>query len=175
MDEWSTLKQTGTAEEYIRRVDELAVLMPLSEAAEFAHALRGMRTEIRAAIQFRLEEVGSTSCSREELWRLMWLAETRYPYKPAKPFFPRSRPKPHPPKASAMDTATPTICWICDTPGHRANACPRRHSSGCARCGSKAHNLLVCPQRQNTRRSDAAKTGNPPGGKKRDKNKSSAK
>ena len=52
MDEWSTLKQTGTAKEYMRRVDELAVLMPLGEAAEFAHALRGMRSEIRAEIQF---------------------------------------------------------------------------------------------------------------------------
>ena len=32
---WNTLKQTGTAEEYMRRVDELATIQPLGEAAEY--------------------------------------------------------------------------------------------------------------------------------------------
>ena len=67
MDDWSTLKQTGTAEEYMRRVDELSTLMPLGEVAEYAHALRGMRVEIRAEIEFHLKELGITSCRREEL------------------------------------------------------------------------------------------------------------
>ena len=67
MDDWSTLKQTGTAEEYMRRVDELSTLMPLGEVAEYAHALRGMRAEIRAEIEFRLEELEITSCRQEEL------------------------------------------------------------------------------------------------------------
>ena len=153
MDDWSTLKQTGTAEEYMRRVDELAVLMPLGEAAEYAHAIRGMRSEIRAEIQFRMEERGLTSCSREELWRLMWLAETRYPYKPPKPFFARPRPRPPPTKVSSADASSFIICWVCDSSGHRANTCSKRHSSGCARCGSKAHNLLTCPQRPTAKKS----------------------
>ena len=71
MDDWSTLKQTGTTEEYMRRVDEFFTLMPLGEVTEYAHALRGMRAEIRAEIEFRLEELGITSYGREELWRLM--------------------------------------------------------------------------------------------------------
>ena len=67
MDDWSMLRQTGTTEEYMRCVDELSTLMPLGEVAEYAHALRGMRTEIRAEIEFRMEEIGVTSCGREEL------------------------------------------------------------------------------------------------------------
>ena len=54
MNDWASLRQTGTAEEYMRRVEELAVVMPLGDAAEYAHAIRGMRSEIRAEIEFRL-------------------------------------------------------------------------------------------------------------------------
>ena len=140
----------------MRRVDELATLMPLGEVAEYAHALRGMRTEIRAEIEFRMEEAGLTSCSREELWRLMWLAETRYPYRPPKLFFPRLRPKEYPAKAAAVDVIPPPTCWVCDLIGHRASTCRRKQSSGCTRCGSKAHNLLVCPQRPTSKKGGAA-------------------
>ena len=64
IDEWNALKQTRTAEEYTRRIDELSILMSLGEIAEFAHAIRGMRVEIRAEIQFCLEELGLTTCGR---------------------------------------------------------------------------------------------------------------
>ena len=156
MDDWSTLKQMGTAEEYMRRVDELATLMPLGEAAEYAHALRGMRTEIRAEIEFCMEEAGVTSCPREELWRLMWLAETRYPYRPPKPFFLRPRPKEYSAKAAVLDALPPPTCWVCDLVGHRASTCRKRQLSGCPRCGSKAHNLLACPQRPTLKKGGAA-------------------
>ena len=67
MNDWTTLRQTGTAEEYMRRVDELAVVMPLGDAAEYAHAIRGMRPEIRAEIEFRLQELDLPYCTKEEL------------------------------------------------------------------------------------------------------------
>ena len=54
MNDWTSLRQTGTAEEYMRRVEELAVVMPLGDAAEYAHAIRRMRPEIRAEIEVRL-------------------------------------------------------------------------------------------------------------------------
>ena len=171
IDDWSTLRQTGTAEEYMRRVDELSVLMPLGEAAEFAHALRGMRPEIKAEIQFRLEELGVASCGREELWRLMWLAETRYPYRPPRPFFNRNKPKPTSAKASAAETTSFVVCWICDTAGHRANTCSKRHSTGCARCGSKAHNLIGCPQRPKAKKTGTEQGQSMSGGKTKKKEK----
>ena len=171
MDDWSTLRQTGTAEEYMRRVDELAVLMPLGQVAEYAHALRGMRPEIRAEIQFRMEEQGLTSCSREELWRHMWLAETRYPYKPPKPFFARPKPRPPPTKVSSADASSFIICWVCDSSGHRANVCSKRHSSGCARCGSKAHNLMMCPQRPTAKKGSTGQGIATPDFKRRPKEK----
>ena len=171
IDDWSTLKQSGTAEEYMRRVDELSVLMPLGEAAECAHALRGMRPEIKAEIQFRLEELGVTSCGREELWRLMWLAETRYPQRPSRPFFNRNKPKPASAKASAAEAASLIVCWICDTEGHRANTCDKRHSTGCARCGSKAHNLIGCPQRPKAKKTGTEQGQSTTPGKKKKKEK----
>ena len=174
INDWSNLKQTGTAEEYMRRVDELSVLMPLGEAAEFAHALQGMRSEIRAEIEFRLEEREVVTCSRQELWRLMWLAETRYPYKPPKPFFNRNKPKPPTTKASSAQASSLIVCWICDTTGHRANTCDKRHSTGCARCGSKAHNLIGCPQRPKGKKGGLEQGQSTSSGKKKKKDKDRA-
>ena len=149
--DWNTLKQTGTAEEYMRRVDELATIQPLGEAAEYWHAWEGMRPELKAEVQFRLEEQGRLTCSRDELWGLMWHAETRYPPKPRTPFpqrFPMRKMD-----ARAVNVTTPSVvCWICDSQGHRAHLCPKRHSTGCARCGSKAHSLVTCSQRPDLRK-----------------------
>ena len=153
----------------MRRVDELSVLMPLGEVAEFAHAVKGMRSDIRAEIQFRLEERGESSCGREELWRLMWLAETRYPYKPQKQFFNRNKAKTASATASAAEASSLIVCWICDTTGHRANTCERRHSSGCAHCGSKAHNLLTCPQRPKAKKGGSEQGQSAPSEKKKKK------
>ena len=69
--EWNSLKQTGTAEEYMRRVDELATVQPLGETAEYWHAWEGMHPELKAEVQFRLQEQGRQTCSREELWTLL--------------------------------------------------------------------------------------------------------
>ena len=150
----------------MRRVEELAMVMPLGDAAEYAHTIQRMRPEIRAEIEFRLQELDLPYCGKEELWRLMWLAETRYPMRQARPFVPRFKPRPATNVRAATTTAAPVVlCWICDGPGHRANACPKRQGTGCARCGSKAHNLVACPQRPDGRRSQG---GPPPrGGQKK--------
>ena len=149
----------------MRYVDELVIVMPLGEVAEYSHALRGMRAEIRAEIEFRMEEAGKTSCGREELRKMMWLAETRYPYRPPRPIPLRAaepaNPRPRP--------ASPLTCWICDGPGHRADTCPQQRLSGCARCGSKAHNLITCPQRLHLRNPSTAPTNQPPGGRGKDR------
>ena len=149
MREWSSLRQTRTAEEYMKKVDELATVMPLGEVAEYNHALQGMRPEIRAEIEFRMQEIDNQHCSREELWRLMWLAETRFPPPVSRPFISRFKPKAFTAKVtSPASTSTSTIiCWVCDAVGHRASACPRKRMVGCSRCGSRAHGLLSCPQR----------------------------
>ena len=163
MNDWASLRQTGTAEEYMRRVDELAVVMPLGDAAEYAHALRGMRAEIRAEIEFRMQELDLPYCSREELWRFMWLAETRYPQRQPRPFLPHFKSRfPAATKAASASSLPLIVCWICDGEGHRASVCPRRHGSGCARCGSKAHSLITCPQRSTPRRSTPAQTPKAP-------------
>ena len=154
--EWNTLRQTGTAEEYMRRVDELATIQPLGEAAEFWHAWEGMRPEIKAEVQFRLEEQGRVTCSRDELWSLMWHAETRYPLKPQSTFFPRNQTRSTTLRAVNITTPT-TVCWVCDAQGHRAHQCTKRQSTGCARCGSRAHDLVACPQRPDLRKGAVAK------------------
>ena len=166
--DWNSLKQTGSAEEYMRRVDELATVQPLGEVAEFWHAWEGMRPELKAEVQFRLQEQGRQTCPREELWTLLWNAETRYPLRQVR-LFP-SRPPFKSTSLRAVTSTTPTsVCWICDAQGHRANVCPKRLASGCARCGSKAHDLVACPQRPDLRRTAAAKPnreGAPPSGRK---------
>ena len=55
----------------MRRVDELATVQPLGEVAEYWHAWEGMRPELKAEVQFRLQEQGRQTCSRDELWTLM--------------------------------------------------------------------------------------------------------
>ena len=100
----------------------------------------------------------------------MWLAETRYPYKPQKQFFNRNKPKTATTKASAAEASSFIVCWICDTTGHRANTCEKRHSSGCARCGSKAHNLLTCPQRPKAKKG-GSEQGQPAHSEKKKKKK----
>ena len=82
MDDWTSLRQTGTTEQYMRYVDELATLMPLGEVVEYNHALQRMRSEIRAESEVRMKEAGKTLCRREELRKIMWLAKTRYSYIP---------------------------------------------------------------------------------------------
>ena len=52
--DWNSLRQMSTAEEYMRRVDELATVQPLGEVAEYWHAWEGMRPELKAEVQFRL-------------------------------------------------------------------------------------------------------------------------
>ena len=166
--EWNSLKQTGTAEEYMRRVDELATVQPLGETAEYWHAWEGMRPELKAEVQFRLQEQGRQTCSREELWTLLWNAETRYPLRQVRPF-PSRKPFKSTPLRAVTSTTPTSVCWICDAQGHRANVCPKRQASGCARCGSKAHDLVACPQRPDLRRTAAAKPnrdGAQPSGRK---------
>ena len=159
--DWNSLKQTGSAEEYMRRVDELATIQPLGETAEYWHAWEGMRPEIKAEIQFRLEEQGRMTCSRDELWSLMWHAETRYPPKPRTPFPPRFASRKMEVRVANL-AAMPATCWVCDTQGHRAHECAKRQATGCARCGSRAHKLIACPQRPDMRKGALTKTTKSP-------------
>ena len=152
MNDWSFLRQTGTAEEYRRHVDRLAMIMPLGEKAEYNHALQGMKPDLKAEIRFRMKEKRREYCSRKELWEMMMVAEVRFPGRPPRPFFNKNRAKNPTPKASSAEASSLVVCWICDTTGHRANTCERRHTSGCARCGSKAHTLMTCPQRPNAKK-----------------------
>ena len=89
----------------------------------------------------------------------MWNAETRYSLKVTRPFPSCASFKSVPLRAVATSASPSVVCWICDAPGHRATTCPKRMPSGCARCGSKAYELLVCPQRPDPRKSGSCKVG----------------
>ena len=156
--DWNSLRQTGTTEEYMRRVDELATVQPLGEVAEYWHTWEGMRPELKVEVQFRLQEQGRQTCSRDELWTLIWNAEMYYPVKPVRPFLFRVPFKSVPLRAVATSASPSVVCWICDAQGHRATTCPKRIASGCARYGSKAHELFLCPQRPDLRKSAATKS-----------------
>ena len=148
----------------MRRVDELAIVQPLGEVAEYWHAWEGMRPELKAEVQFRLQEQGRQICSRDELWTLMWNAETHYPVKPVHPFSSRAPFKSVPLRAVATSASPSVVCWICDATEHRATTCSKRIASGCARYGSKAHELLLCPQRPDLRKSAATRSERPAAG-----------
>ena len=161
MAAWNSLRQRGTTSEYMKKVDELATAHPMGEVGEFWHAWNGLRPELQAEVKYALDERGKDTCSRQELRQMLRRMEIRYPAVNVRPFFPRPQPK-H--VETRTVTASPSVtCWICDRTGHRATECTRRKTSGCPRCGSKAHNLLVCPQRGNRRSEGSAKVpGVPP-------------
>ena len=147
MAAWKSLKQTGTIEEYMKTADELATSHPLGVVGEFWMVWDGLRPELQAEVRFDLRTKGITYCSRDELREFLSDVEVKYPVLetrnfPRRPFVRQAAARP----ARDAPAATP-VCWICDREGHRANECSRRKSSGCARCGSKAHSLIHCPQR----------------------------
>ena len=150
---WNALRQRGTIDEYMKRVDDLAVAHPMGEVGEYWHAWNGLRPELKAEVKFALRELGKETCSRQELRRLLKGLEVKYPSSNAypRPFFPRSQSRTT--EARAVSTLSPIICWICDRSGHRATECQRRKNSGCPRCGSKAHRLVACPQRLGQKKS----------------------
>ena len=155
MVSWNALRQRGTIDEYMRQVDELATAHPLGDVGEYWHAWHGLRPELKAEVKFALRERGRETCSRYELRKLLKGLEIKYPAMNInpRPFVPRFPPRQL--EARVVSTsASPTsiiVCWICDRSGHRASECTRRKSTGCPRCGSKAHNLTLCPQRQSSR------------------------
>ena len=142
---WKALKQHGTVDEYMRKADEIATSHPMGEVGEFWLIWNGLRPELRAEVRYALREQRKETCSRQDLRKILKGLEVKYPAPVAKPFFPR-------PVVRQVLTEpvrqTLVVCWICDKDGHRAGECPRRKSTGYARCGSKAHTLLLCPQRR---------------------------
>ena len=157
---WKALRQGGTIDEYMRRVDELATSHPMGLIGEFWLIWVGLRPELRAEVWYALREKGEETCTRHDLRRILKGLEVKYPSLPPRPHFLRPQVR----QAEVRSTPASTIvCWICDKVGHRAGDCPRRKTSGCMRCGSKAHTLQMCPQRRETRPRDSQAT--PPKGK----------
>ena len=164
---WNTLRQKGTVEEYMKEVDELAIMHPLGVVGEFWQTWNGLRPELKAEVRFALKKERKEVMTRTELRDLLEDVEVKY--------IPMPRPKPFVPFAPnrrfenrqviaqtsvAPSSSPPAItCWICDKQGHRASECSRRKTSGCSRCGSKAHKLLTCPQRRPAPRQAATSSG----------------
>ena len=150
VDLWSALKQRGTVDEYMEKVDDLAAEHPLGEVGEFWHVWRGLHPELRAEVRYALLAKSKETCPREELREILKGLEVKYPAPVARPFFPRPAVR-QVQTAGAPSQQGLLACWVCDRTDHRAADCPRRKPSGCARCGSKAHTLFTCPQRRPTR------------------------
>ena len=157
---WKSLRQYGTVDDYMRRADEVATSHPMGEIGEFWLIWVGLRPELRAEVRYALREKGEETCTRYELRRILKGLEVKYPAPQSRPSFSRSMVRQAEVRSAPASTV---VCWICDKNGHRANDCSRRKTSGCTRCGSKAHNLLSCPQRRDTRTRESPVT--PPKGK----------
>ena len=157
---WKSLRQYGTVDDYMRRADEVATSHPMGEIGEFWLIWVGLRPELRAEVRYALREKGEETCTRYELRRILKGLEVKYPAPQSRPPFSRSMVRQAEVRSAPASTV---VCWICDKNGHRANDCSRRKTSGCTRCGSKAHNLLSCPQRRDTRARESPVT--PPKGK----------
>ena len=153
---WNTLKQKGTVEEYMKEVDELAIMHPLGTIGEFWQTWNGLRPELKAEVRFALKREKKEVMTRAELRDLLEDVEVKYVPMPRPrqfvPFAPNRRfeSKSIVAQTSFTPSSAPSVvtCWICDKVGHRASECSRRKASGCPRCGSKAHKLLACPQRK---------------------------
>ena len=156
MASWTSLRQQGTIDEYMRRVDELATSHPMGLEGEFWLAWYGLRPELQAEVRYALRERGVRVCSRYELRTILKDLEVKYPAPQPKRFIPRPKAKLVEVQAVTTTSVPPSVCWICDKTGHRANECTRRKPTGCARCGSKAHNLVACPQRLTPKKGGAS-------------------
>ena len=128
----------------------------MGEVGEFWLIWVGLRPELRAEVRYALREERREVCSQQELRKILKGLEVKYPAPVARPFFPRpavrqvqAAPAQHFPAVPVQQASM--ACWVCDKPGHRAPDCSRRKTSGCARCGSKAHTLFTCPQRRSER------------------------
>ena len=151
MASWNNLRQRGTVADYMKKVDELAVVHPLGQVGEFWQAWSGLKPELKAEVDFALDQQGRETCSRAELRKLLQKLELKFPPSTPlpRPFFPRSQLK-HTEARVVSSLVSPPFtitCWICDKTGHRATECSRRKATGCPRCGSRAHKLTFCPQR----------------------------
>ena len=154
---WNTLRQRGTVEEYLKEADELSLAHPLGEDGEFWQIWNGLRPELKFEVRYALKIKKVDTLPRAELRELLETVEVKYPPLRAtqpRPFNPRffrraeAKTVQTAPRTAPPEGASPTICWVCDRAGHRAPECNRRKTSGCPRCGSKAHNLTMCPQRR---------------------------
>ena len=152
---WNSLRQKGTVEEYMREVDELALIHPLGEVGEFWQAWNGLRPELKAEVRYVLKKEKKEVLTRSELRDLLEDVEVKYiPMQQPRAFFPFASSRRADARAAIaaptpIPGTTPSyICWVCDRKGHRAPECTRRKTTGCARCGSRAHKINLCPQRK---------------------------
>ena len=154
---WNTLRQRGTVEAYLKEADELSLAHPMGDDGEFWQIWNGLRPELKYEVRYALKTRKQETLSRADLRDLLETVEVKYPPLPSaysRPFNPRfirraeAKTVQTAPKAPLIEGTALVICWICDRAGHRAPECNRRKTSGCPRCGSKAHNLMACPQRK---------------------------
>ena len=153
MKAWNSLYHKGTVHDYMTVVNDLALAHPLGEEAAFWHAWHGLRPEYKAEIDHLLDQQGRTTCSLKELKQMLLSIELKYPYREPRQFPPRFQSRQvntyqPPTHQQPQQHRTPFACWMCSSPDHRVEACPKRKKSGCLICGSKAHKPFGCPQRR---------------------------
>ena len=153
MKAWNSLYHKGTVHDYMTEVNDLALAHPLGEEATFWHAWHGLRPEFKSEIDHMLDQQGRQTCSLKELKQMLLSIELKYPYRQPKPFPPRYNVRqvntfqPTQPQQHQQSRST-FACWICASPDHRMEGCPKKKKSGCPICGSRAHKPFLCPQRR---------------------------
>ena len=75
---WNTLRQKGTVEEYMKEVDELAIMHPLGVVGEFWQTWNGLRPELKAEVRFALKKERKEVMTRTELRDLLEDVEVKY-------------------------------------------------------------------------------------------------
>ena len=153
MKAWNSLYHRGTVHDYMMAVNDLALAHPLGEEATFWHAWHGLRSEYKSEVDHLLDQQGRTTCSMKELKQMLLSLELKYPYREPRRFPPRFQTRQimsyNPPQHhQTPQQRIPFACWICSSPEHRMDVCPKKKKSGCPICGSKAHKPYSCPQRR---------------------------
>ena len=143
MKAWNSLYHKETVHDYMTEVNDLVLAHPLGEKATFWHAWHGLRPEFKSEIDHMLDQQGRQTCSLKELKQMLLSIELKYPYRQPKPFPPRYNVR----QVNTFQSTQPQqqqqsrstfACWICASPDHRMEGCPKKKKSGCPICGSRA-------------------------------------
>ena len=166
---WSRLRYKGDVEAYLQQVEDLMVQHPIDPAVAHVMACEPLGRELVHRIQGMDGEHGGHGISFEALKTQI---RSFVGVKSSQSAPRQAAPSRTSGGVQALTLETPAgrgeaqregkqdsrpartskaHCWVCNSTGHLWMRCFRRQPSGCAKCGSHAHEIYMCPPRMGRR------------------------